>query len=485
MSNWIIRVALSPIVFGYGHAVIQVFKENEAPNYGFVPNNTNWANEFYSLNGYGTDRITLTPNLVADRNDQLLGYLGSVNGSEVLGTIYTPSQLGPGSQGVILSNDPSDYQTVFVGSENEVKEKLYKAAAVQEYIENQNIAYDVAGPNSNSVANAFLKAMGITTWDKSAYPGANEDILPDGFQALADIGYQLNGHTILTNQAYIGGGGDDILIGGIGDNTLIGRSGDNVLDGAAGRDTTDYSMQALMPDDMQNTVPTAAPVLNHITVYFSSSAPDVIVHNPYAGIDILRNIEIIKGMEGDKDTIVSDLDLRSIKGGYQFGTKPTLVNFIGIEHYIATDSNQKIYINKPEFTNIDTGAGADTVFITGSLSAPLTVNTGAGEDIIKALSSGTVLYTGADDDVVELAGNIYVMDMSAADRLTFMGIELHGGVRYAASEDPLAYGSSGIGYGLNQQGDLVVQSVLRGSDGSALPPAWVCAYNLSTAKYVN
>lgn len=82
-------------------------------------------------------------------------------------------------------------------------------------------------------------------------------------------------------------------------------------------------------------------------------------------------------------------------------------------------------------------------------------------DVFRDMQSGTIVTTGGGFDDVYMSDNIYVVDADADDRiLSFAGTVLTGGSKWIGSESGWSnWTSAGVRYGINQQGDLVIQDL--------------------------
>jgi hypothetical protein len=104
---------------------------------------------------------------------------------------------------------------------------------------------------------------------------------------------------------------------------------------------------------------------------------------------------------------------------------------------------------------VDFESGNNTI---DSSVAGLTINLGTGNNTVKATGPGTIVKSGGGANKVEAShnGQMLLENASTADRITYYGSTLTGGVHWGGSESPYAYGIHGDRYGRNQQGDLVI-----------------------------
>jgi len=137
-----------------------------------------------------------------------------------------------------------------------------------------------------------------------------------------------------------------------------------------------------------------------------------------------------------------------------------------VENLTATSWNDKITGRISLMRMLETGAGDDYVSLRGNLPNTLHLDLGSGNDSTWWLPYGTEVITGAGNDRIEIGNNIYVLDATPDDRLTFFGFTLGGGVSFRADEAEWAWGWNGVSYGRNQVGDLVVRSPFSNWDGT-------------------
>lgn len=124
-----------------------------------------------------------------------------------------------------------------------------------------------------------------------------------------------------------------------------------------------------------------------------------------------------------------------------------------------------------DFKIIDLGDGNDRFKSTGTqpegaseVGDFLHVDLGDGDDIFIDAPAGTIVSTGAGADDVSIADGVGIDDLSAQDRLTFAGLPLFGGIRYAWMQTEWAISWGGLfHWGLNQQGELQVWSPFLGT----------------------
>jgi Ca2+-binding RTX toxin-like protein len=292
-----------------------------------------------------------------------------------------------------------------------------------------------------------------------------------------------------TNRLY-GDAGDDIIYGALGDDILSGGADNDYLDGAPGIDTALY-------DD--------GGASQTITLTAGGSPPD---GNPAFGsgsfltvtrgseVDVLHSIEKIKLSSGDDTLKITSLSsiagLTEIDGGEgrnildlrEIGTAITFENnkikgydtqFKGFEVLKADPGDDTVILKgsaAQSWQEVDFTSGNNT--ITSSV-AGLTINLGTGNNTVTATGPGTIVKSGGGENKIEAShnGQLLFENASTADRITYYGSTLTGGVHWGGSESPYAYGIHGDRYGRNQQGDLVI---LDGSGNETFIPR----FNFST-----
>ncbi len=264
------------------------------------------------------------------------------------------------------------------------------------------------------------------------------------------------------NNKFESGGGSDVIVGGKDKDTYTAHSGgaaDSVvfLGGAGNEDTaiygSDFSGQTL-------------------TVTYSKLQSV----DPYAGItvqaggqgqaDTLIGVETVKVTEANTTVQIKD-DLSNLKTKVKFeadnvlGSGKATVDFSSLSKGISLFSIGDLirYGNAlfDEFSKFKLTSQDDTVKETDD---GLTIDLGGGNDTVKTTGAGTIIHTGSGSDKIEIShnGQLLIEDASTDDRMTFNGVVLTGGVQWG-TESKYAYGN-GVGYGRNQQGDLVIVDAL-------------------------
>jgi Ca2+-binding RTX toxin-like protein len=80
------------------------------------------------------------------------------------------------------------------------------------------------------------------------------------------------------------------------------------------------------------------------------------------------------------------------------------------------------------------------------------------DDVLISADYGTIVYTGDGYDKIWFQNGVAIADLSANDRISLFGLFTLGGIRNGWSEDPYAYGGYGTRYGLNKDGELIIEN---------------------------
>jgi len=244
--------------------------------------------------------------------------------------------------------------------------------------------------------------------DTIDYSTLSHDVIVDlgaNTAAGADLGHDALG-TVIVNA--IGGGGNDTFIGGSEDNTLSGGAGGDVITGGKGNDT----INAGGDDDTIN--------------YALGDGADTV--DGGAGTDTLN----VRALTGAAETY--NINAMTLNGAPAVG-----INIeAGAGIAAATALNYEIAAKAVEQLNITAGDGADTVRITGGLAdaqvaqTSFNVGTGAGNDTLDltGLTSlhGVVSDGGADFDTVKFGyaypGASHVEKIFGSDGVTPVGARI-------------------------------------------------------------
>ncbi|WP_085317639.1 beta strand repeat-containing protein [Derxia lacustris] len=223
------------------------------------------------------------------------------------------------------------------------------------------------------------------------------------------------------DDSLIGAGGDDTLLGGDGNDVIVERRGNSVIDGGAGIDRLDYSaMAAGVAVDLAR-----------------SDAQDT----GAAGIDLIRNIEVLVGSAVGHDTLAGDDEDNRLEGG---GGNDRLDGAGGNDSLLGGDGNDWLVSDAGD-DSLDGGAGSDTAdyrLAYGSVRVDLRIvgaqATGAG---------GSDQLAGIENLVGSDYGNDRLTGDDGANRLD-------GG----AGNDTLAGGAGADLYVVDASGDVIVET---------------------------
>ena len=218
--------------------------------------------------------------------------------------------------------------------------------------------------------------------------------------------------------------------GGSGDDEIIGNSSDNILDGQGGKDTVDYS---------DETTTLSVTVEQNETVVFGSEV----------GLDTLISIEKIEAGSGNDTFKINSLALAG-KLHLDGGDGSDILDFS-----LLSGTGVTIDGNKIVGTDI-TFEGFETIILSDQ------------GDFVRNVDN-MIIYTRDGEDQVEVGSNIYILDASVDDRLTYFGRILDDGIKQTSessgSNNPWTdWNNQGIRYGYNQNHDLVVQRLGEGND---------------------
>jgi len=248
----------------------------------------------------------------------------------------------------------------------------------------------------------------------SAIGGAGSDILTNFEVAVGGA----SADTLIAASA-----GADSLYGGLGGDTLVGVLKNDFLDGGSGSDVVDYSAQT-----------------SGITVSLNGSAWGWASSS--LGTDILTNVEIIRGGQGD-DTLIADTAGDSL---YGWSGNDTLIGGAGndvldggvgtanVADYSTATGNLAIALNGASAgTATGGGIGTDLLYNIEILKG------GIGNDTLMADGLGDSLYGGAGNDTLiggvgndVLDGGSGTNTLSYAAQTASVTVDLGGGHAYGS-----------------------------------------------------
>ena len=223
------------------------------------------------------------------------------------------------------------------------------------------------------------------------------------------------------------------------------------IDGGAGEDTLDFSQftGSLQIPSLVNGAGQAGDVSfkNFETVIDTESAGQV-GSGSGSGVSLLQGfwnyiagVQTIYGNGGD-DTLVVGPDGELIDGGS------------GDDVLVAIQASD---------ATLDGSSGDDIILSFGGADNDLFG--GAGNDTLFSLTPGTRMTGGVGADTFYFSNHTLIEDATPEDHIKAFGLDLWGGQRWEASEDPWAYGAFLFRYGMNAQGDLVIESAFGKSLG--------------------
>ncbi|MBA3966434.1 MAG: hypothetical protein H0X47_11775, partial [Nitrospirales bacterium] len=195
-----------------------------------------------------------------------------------------------------------------------------------------------------------------------------------------------------------------------------------------------------------------------------------------AGDVSFRNFEIVKDSDsaGQVGEGASGDQISFLQSAYAYVT--------GLHTIYGNGGNDGLVVG-PNGQKIDGGAGNDVVVAIGASNATLDGGSeddiilsfggennqlfgGAGEDRLFSLTPGSRMTGGDGADTFYFSSNTRIENATGEDRISAFGaFDLHGGFRYMDSESPWAYGASFFRYGMNGDGELVIENVIGNQFG--------------------
>ncbi|WNM62097.1 calcium-binding protein [Candidatus Nitrospira neomarina] len=180
--------------------------------------------------------------------------------------------------------------------------------------------------------------------------------------------------------------------------------------------------------------------------------------------------------------IVKDTDSTGQVGEGASGDKSSFFEsayaYITGLHTIYGNGGDDGLVVGPNGKKIDGGAGNDVVVAIGASNATLDGGSdddfiislggqgnqlfgGEGNDRLFSNTTGAQMTGGNGADTFYFSRNTRIEDAKGEDRISAFGaFDLHGGFRYSDSENPWAYGASFFRYGMNGDGELVIENVI-------------------------
>jgi Ca2+-binding RTX toxin-like protein len=119
------------------------------------------------------------------------------------------------------------------------------------------------------------------------------------------------------------------------------------------------------------------------------------------------------------------------------------------------DNKVQLYTaDDPYLTTVQTGDG-DNIITSDIVN--LTINLGSGKNIIGDLAQGTIVNAQGGQNKFLVSDDVQFNGLTPTDEIFADGILLRGAVGQIGSDDPWIVGPNGTRYGLNTQGDLVIE----------------------------
>ncbi|MCM8732009.1 beta strand repeat-containing protein [Hephaestia sp. GCM10023244] len=429
-------------VFGYGN-----IKTGAGDDHVMVINSTGGARTFDL--GDGDDTIAESGDNEIKSADVISG--GAGYDTLILGVDAETAAMN-GYDGALTRNYSTTNMT---GIEAIVLETGFQAVAdpaggdVDGFAQSYNInvsAASVAAGGSLIVDGSALQAGLVTYVGADGTLGTADDVTDD--ERLV-----LDGSALGAGQSLVGtgGAGDDILIGGAGNDTLTGGAGDDMLLGGAGNDTLDggegsdyylFNNGEFVAGDTINDSGTGADDVDTVGITSATALTDALFANK-SGIEVLE-ASVTTGA-GVEVTLGANAQASGIR----------TVELLGLEDLDASAFTEGLTVGGAG--NITTGSGGDTVNFRGNANA--TIKTNAGDDVVNLASTATGTLTielGAGNDIIH--GGAVV---DAADKLD-------GGTGYDTLE---LNGVVGIGLNANfknfEQIDLLAGKAVDATPGTA------------------
>ena len=341
--------------------------------------------------------------------------------------------------------------------------------------------YQFANLNPTTTVITPDPAAGVTVqWNGQdvtiTLPGYSPDTIPDTTGAVTGVSGNLVLIGTASGSTFDANGSGALMVGGPGNDTfLLGYGGNDWIDGGGGTNTADYSQSS---DSYTVTIGAADGVVGgpqHDKVL-------QVADNATGGTDDLSAIQNVDFVNPGNTVLVQSLgngsapsDLTTIDLGADSGGDDT-VDFsqYGSNVYLgATDTQSgpavELYADNAftkalgyAFSNFNTlilGNGNNDV---ETNIVNLNIVLGTGLNLVKHAGQGTTIdeSKGGNDNVV-VSDDILITGSTPTDEIFSPGgILLRGAVGQLGSQDPWIVGPDGTRYGLNQEGDLVIEDQL-------------------------
>ncbi|MEZ5691981.1 MAG: hypothetical protein R3D71_10020 [Rickettsiales bacterium] len=275
-----------------------------------------------------------------------------------------------------------------------------------------------------------------------------------------------------------GGGGDDLLIGGAGNDRMSGGTGKDYYIGGDGTDIVYYSGSAPLNINIQ--AADSGKVLDITAAGETDRAVRVEVIEAGVGGDTItlsKTIQHLGAIMIDGNAGVDTLNYENGGNGVATKIEEILSTYAGadwngkkdyigsIEKINFTSQNDKVDIRllaNTKVQEIHTGAGNDTVTITGSATAfkPV-IYLEDGNDVLVSAPRGSIVYGGAGENHYEAGMDYIIADADADDHIYYGARPIYGGVSFNTQESPWAKGIYGE----------IIPAPARGSGAACRNPA--------------
>lgn len=306
--------------------------------------------------------------------------------------------------------------------------------------------------NSNSVFASVLSKAGI---NPTTYFPINLMLdFPGMYARLSGEGDdEINGWNNDDNFFY-DRGGSDIFHGGGGATELL-------IDRSDGVDVYNYGM------GFSSSVGILSAIVevyeDHIII---NDAIDQNEEDTLYSIETIIANESLDGNKVDFSNLSHGIVFKGLFGGSKLYVGESMdsdyLTFKNFDTFQGSNHKDQFDTKSLSEIKLDAGAGGDIVEV-GTNSE---IRLGSGDDIVKYIGSGSVVYTGSDKDQVEFASLLnghqgYVADADESDFITYLGNTLSGAGKHISSESAWASDGS-IRYGINQMNELVIKNTLGG-----------------------
>ena len=320
--------------------------------------------------------------------------------------------------------------------------------------------------NSNATVFSLLNAVGVDartvigSYISGLTPGAgvNPTLLGQGLIEAAS--------NIHTGVAFLGSNnGDDVFIGtGYGD-TYYGPQ----TSGSSAVDTVSYansSTAVTMTIDQVAQVPITVSVAQGTDNLIGIGKVILSPYNDTVIVDTLPQTSLKEVDGGGTSSGGQDiLDLRPLGPSITFNDNKIQGSntiFEGFSILKVDPGNDKVILDGSDdasYQEVDFGDGNDTL---ESNVINLKINLGSGTNLVLHAGRGSIIdeSKGGSDNVV-VSDDVLITGSTPTDQIFSPGhILLKGAVGEIGSEDPWIVGPDGTRYGLNQQGQLVIEDLL-------------------------